>query len=153
MIDELEQIHNPNIPLPYRLYGGARVNSRGWDITDLTTLEAIQRDREKLADKYWRAQPLLASETLWPPRRSAFAIAKRKAASSSMIRTLPFMARAHGEAPRALLQASTPLPATVHALLLLHGRGFRSPDHHPWTGRACKKRTDRARSPHPQASW
>ncbi len=56
------------------------------------------------------SSPLTASDTSWPLRRSAFAIAKRNAASSSMISTLPFIARAHGDAPRAHLQAS-PLQA------------------------------------------
>jgi RHH-type proline utilization regulon transcriptional repressor/proline dehydrogenase/delta 1-pyrroline-5-carboxylate dehydrogenase len=55
---ELEYSSNPHIPLPKDLYGAARRNSMGWDITDLTTLEELDQARESFIAKTWQAQPL-----------------------------------------------------------------------------------------------
>ncbi|MDH3762443.1 MAG: bifunctional proline dehydrogenase/L-glutamate gamma-semialdehyde dehydrogenase PutA [Gammaproteobacteria bacterium] len=54
-IDELDKIANDKIPLPLDLYGEARRNSTGWDITDLTTLSQIHQQRETLRSRTWQA--------------------------------------------------------------------------------------------------
>ncbi len=63
VIDDLEQLSNPNIPMPIDLYAPARRNSQGWDITDPATLEDLNQQRQALLDKTWQAQPLTASQT------------------------------------------------------------------------------------------
>ncbi|MDH3386943.1 MAG: bifunctional proline dehydrogenase/L-glutamate gamma-semialdehyde dehydrogenase PutA, partial [Gammaproteobacteria bacterium] len=60
VISQLEQIPNPKIPLPIDLYGDARRNSMGWDITDLTTLQHLHESREAFAAKTWQARPMIA---------------------------------------------------------------------------------------------
>jgi len=59
--EELENLQNPNIPMPRDLYGTARRNSMGWDITDLTTLQELEQAREPFIAKTWLAQPLTAA--------------------------------------------------------------------------------------------
>jgi len=58
--EELKNLRNPHIPMPADLYGSARRNSMGWDITDLTTLQALEQAREPFVAKTWLAQPLTA---------------------------------------------------------------------------------------------
>jgi RHH-type proline utilization regulon transcriptional repressor/proline dehydrogenase/delta 1-pyrroline-5-carboxylate dehydrogenase len=60
-IEELEHLQNPHIPMPSDLYGSARRNSMGWDITDLTTLQELNQAREPFSAKTWLAQPLTAA--------------------------------------------------------------------------------------------
>jgi RHH-type proline utilization regulon transcriptional repressor/proline dehydrogenase/delta 1-pyrroline-5-carboxylate dehydrogenase len=60
-VEALDCIANDRIPLPADIYGRQRRNSRGWDITDLATLEALHAERQPLLDKRWQAQPLLAA--------------------------------------------------------------------------------------------
>jgi hypothetical protein len=60
-----------------------------------------------------------------------------------MIRTLPFMARAHGEAPQALWQATPPPPATARKRERRLGLDSQCSDHRPWFEPACTKRTAR----------
>ena len=62
MIGELETIANSNIPMPSDLYGSARRNSNGWDITDLATLNGLHQQRESMATRTWQARPLTASD-------------------------------------------------------------------------------------------
>ena len=57
-ISKLEQLSNPGICLPAALYGDARLNSQGWDITDLTCLQEINQSRQALLTKSWQAEPL-----------------------------------------------------------------------------------------------
>jgi len=60
VVEGLERIANDRIPLPLDIYGVGRRNSRGWDITDLTTLEMLHQARQPLADRRWQAVPLVA---------------------------------------------------------------------------------------------
>jgi RHH-type proline utilization regulon transcriptional repressor/proline dehydrogenase/delta 1-pyrroline-5-carboxylate dehydrogenase len=47
---------NPALPLPAAIFGARRINSRGWDITDPVTEEAIEARRAAFAaPKRWRA--------------------------------------------------------------------------------------------------
>ncbi len=55
--EELKHLRNTHIPLPCDLYGVARRNSMGWDITDLTTLQELEQAREPFIGKTWLAQP------------------------------------------------------------------------------------------------
>jgi len=50
-----DAIGNPNIALPRDLYGPARRNARGWDITDPATMEAVDAGREAFRATTWRA--------------------------------------------------------------------------------------------------
>ena len=59
-VDELTQISNPSIVLPSDLYGSSRRNSMGWDITDLSVLQILHRQREPLARRRWQAGPMIA---------------------------------------------------------------------------------------------
>ncbi len=50
---------NPNIAKPAAIFGADRRNARGWDITDVVTLDAIEQDRAPFAAPYrWQAKPL-----------------------------------------------------------------------------------------------
>ena len=65
----LDHLANPNIPLPKDLYGDARRNSMGWDITDLTTLRELDKAREAFVATTWLAQPLTVTGTGKTTRR------------------------------------------------------------------------------------
>ncbi len=58
-LDSLQElgdvIANPRIPKPADLYGAARRNSRGWDITDLAALHSVDAERELLRGRRWQA--------------------------------------------------------------------------------------------------
>ena len=58
-IESLAQVANPRIPLPAELYGDSRINSKGWDITDLNTLQAMHELRQPLNSKRWKAKPIV----------------------------------------------------------------------------------------------
>ncbi|WP_274628554.1 bifunctional proline dehydrogenase/L-glutamate gamma-semialdehyde dehydrogenase PutA [Arvimicrobium flavum] len=50
---------NPSIPRPASIFGAGRRNSRGWDITDITTLDAIEASKAELAgNNRWHAAPV-----------------------------------------------------------------------------------------------
>jgi RHH-type proline utilization regulon transcriptional repressor/proline dehydrogenase/delta 1-pyrroline-5-carboxylate dehydrogenase len=50
---------NPNIAKPAAIFGADRRNARGWDITDVVTLDAIEQERAPFAAPYrWQAKPL-----------------------------------------------------------------------------------------------
>ncbi|MEO6973559.1 MAG: trifunctional transcriptional regulator/proline dehydrogenase/L-glutamate gamma-semialdehyde dehydrogenase [Rhodoferax sp.] len=51
---------HPAIPLPGRLYGDARVNSRGLDLSDEFRLAKLSRSLVENAATEWAAQPLIA---------------------------------------------------------------------------------------------
>jgi len=54
---------NPNIAKPAAIFGADRRNAKGWDITDVVTLETIERERTPFAAPYkWRAKPLTRAE-------------------------------------------------------------------------------------------
>ncbi len=50
---------NPNIAKPSAIFGAGRRNAKGWDITDVVTLEAIDKARAPFAAPHrWQAKPL-----------------------------------------------------------------------------------------------
>ena len=54
--------HNANIVLPKELFGGNRINSRGFDINDPVDLVAIEKARQSFRRHIWLAKPLLATK-------------------------------------------------------------------------------------------
>ena len=52
-------IPHPNIPLPRGLYGSARDNSTGLDLSDEPMLRDLAADLERHAGDEWRAQPIV----------------------------------------------------------------------------------------------
>ncbi|MFT5503920.1 MAG: RHH-type proline utilization regulon transcriptional repressor/proline dehydrogenase [Gammaproteobacteria bacterium] len=50
-------IRHSRIPLPKNLYGSARVNSKGWDITDYSEVKKMQEARDQYRATEWRAEP------------------------------------------------------------------------------------------------
>ena len=56
----LETLPNPGIVSPALLYGEQRLNSRGWDITDLSKLATMHETRQPLLDRQWQAGPMIA---------------------------------------------------------------------------------------------
>jgi RHH-type proline utilization regulon transcriptional repressor/proline dehydrogenase/delta 1-pyrroline-5-carboxylate dehydrogenase len=60
-IDALgEEIANPHIASPGRIYGDLRRNSKGWDITDIAQIRDIHDKRETCRNVVWQAGPMLA---------------------------------------------------------------------------------------------
>jgi RHH-type transcriptional regulator, proline utilization regulon repressor / proline dehydrogenase / delta 1-pyrroline-5-carboxylate dehydrogenase len=60
---------NPSIPTPAAIFGEARSNSRGWDITDPLVIEAIERKRQAFADAdRWKAAPVTRAPGGTEPR-------------------------------------------------------------------------------------
>jgi RHH-type proline utilization regulon transcriptional repressor/proline dehydrogenase/delta 1-pyrroline-5-carboxylate dehydrogenase len=51
---------HPSIPLPRALFGPARTNSRGLDLADERTLDALDRAFRADAARAWRAAPMIA---------------------------------------------------------------------------------------------
>jgi RHH-type proline utilization regulon transcriptional repressor/proline dehydrogenase/delta 1-pyrroline-5-carboxylate dehydrogenase len=50
---------NPNIAKPSAIFGAGRPNSQGWDITDINTLEKIEKARAAFAGQdFWTAKPM-----------------------------------------------------------------------------------------------
>jgi RHH-type proline utilization regulon transcriptional repressor/proline dehydrogenase/delta 1-pyrroline-5-carboxylate dehydrogenase len=58
----LDSAGNPHIALPPNLFGLARPNSRGLDLTDPVALAAIDEARAEFANYEWTAEPILASQ-------------------------------------------------------------------------------------------
>ena len=54
---------NPAIPRPLAIFGGGRVNAKGFDITDPVTLAAIDKARQEFAGpEHWHAKPITRAE-------------------------------------------------------------------------------------------
>jgi RHH-type proline utilization regulon transcriptional repressor/proline dehydrogenase/delta 1-pyrroline-5-carboxylate dehydrogenase len=54
-----DSVSNPNIELPANIYGESRLNAKGWDITDLNTLESVNQKRALFAQTRWHGRPLV----------------------------------------------------------------------------------------------
>jgi RHH-type transcriptional regulator, proline utilization regulon repressor / proline dehydrogenase / delta 1-pyrroline-5-carboxylate dehydrogenase len=50
-------IRHDRIKLPQNLYGSARINSKGWDITDYSEVKQIAVERDQFRTNEWRAEP------------------------------------------------------------------------------------------------
>ncbi|MCC5857172.1 MAG: bifunctional proline dehydrogenase/L-glutamate gamma-semialdehyde dehydrogenase PutA [Ectothiorhodospiraceae bacterium] len=71
-------IRHPRIPLPADLYGSARRNSRGVDLTDVPTLEELRDGMVRSAERGWSAAPLVNGEALDGDARPVTDPAKRE---------------------------------------------------------------------------
>ncbi len=60
-IRSYQTIPNPKIPLPEDIYGAARKNSAGMDLSDFDVLKKLATGFSKSAQKDWTATPLLKS--------------------------------------------------------------------------------------------
>lgn len=58
-IASLDTIPHPNIPLPCDIYGAARKNSKGLDLSDVLTLEQLKRKMDKADQTTWEAGPII----------------------------------------------------------------------------------------------
>ncbi|ARU01932.1 bifunctional proline dehydrogenase/L-glutamate gamma-semialdehyde dehydrogenase PutA [Yoonia vestfoldensis] len=58
-----------DLPTGPALFGPARINSKGWDLTHQPTLDAIDKARAPLRDATYLAGPLTSSEPKYPRRR------------------------------------------------------------------------------------
>ena len=58
----LETRRHPQIPVPRRLFGDARVNSRGYDLSDPPARTALDRRLAGFAAASWRAAPLIGGK-------------------------------------------------------------------------------------------
>ncbi len=56
----LDAPHNPAIALPPALYGAARRNAKGWDITDPSEVADLATARDAFAAHTWDAGPMIA---------------------------------------------------------------------------------------------
>jgi RHH-type proline utilization regulon transcriptional repressor/proline dehydrogenase/delta 1-pyrroline-5-carboxylate dehydrogenase len=63
------EVVNPGIPQPADIYGGGRVNAKGWDITDPVTVEALDAARGVFRSHRWAAGPMIAGSVAPAPAR------------------------------------------------------------------------------------
>lgn len=68
-VDPFAQIQNTDgslsnraIPAPKDLFGAGRLNAKGWDITDETTLADLNPQRDAFQSTQWQAKPLIAGD-------------------------------------------------------------------------------------------
>ena len=55
----LDSAANPNIAHPPELYGEARRNSKGWNVTDIVDISEIENARAEFMKSSWKSGPLL----------------------------------------------------------------------------------------------
>ncbi len=107
--------HTAPVAAPAQLFGGQRVNSRGFDLSDPVTLDAIETARAPYRDCQWQAAPLIASPAaggaIWQPTNPA-----RPADRLGRVQT------ASAADVRAALAAARPwdAPVAVRAATLRH---------------------------------
>ena len=62
MLDGFDSaVANPAIAAPAHIFGPARRNAKGWDLTDPITVDAIEAAREPFRTALWEAGPLIAA--------------------------------------------------------------------------------------------
>ncbi|WP_286240909.1 bifunctional proline dehydrogenase/L-glutamate gamma-semialdehyde dehydrogenase PutA [Neptuniibacter halophilus] len=54
-------LSNQRIPTPAQIFGAKRINAKGWDITDHTTLQQLEPQRSEFQNSQWQAKPLIAA--------------------------------------------------------------------------------------------
>ncbi|NMT64465.1 bifunctional proline dehydrogenase/L-glutamate gamma-semialdehyde dehydrogenase PutA [Marinobacter orientalis] len=57
-----EDISSKAIVHPSRIFGENRRNSKGWDLTDPVTIEAIEKGRGAYKEHHWKGGPLIAGD-------------------------------------------------------------------------------------------
>ncbi|MDA7948799.1 MAG: bifunctional proline dehydrogenase/L-glutamate gamma-semialdehyde dehydrogenase PutA [Hyphomicrobiaceae bacterium] len=58
-----DDAQNPHILSPPDLFRPARMNSRGWDLTDPLEMAQLHDDRDTFAGRQWHAEPILAAKS------------------------------------------------------------------------------------------
>ncbi|WP_394699176.1 L-glutamate gamma-semialdehyde dehydrogenase [uncultured Cohaesibacter sp.] len=56
-----DAIANPYLTRPADIFGGSRVNSKGWDHTEAVTIDALDKARGKFHKHKWTAKPIIAA--------------------------------------------------------------------------------------------
>ncbi|WP_394706220.1 bifunctional proline dehydrogenase/L-glutamate gamma-semialdehyde dehydrogenase PutA, partial [uncultured Cohaesibacter sp.] len=54
-----DAIENPYLTKPKDIFAGVRLNSKGWDHTDIPTIDALDEQRGKFRTHQWQAHPLI----------------------------------------------------------------------------------------------
>jgi RHH-type proline utilization regulon transcriptional repressor/proline dehydrogenase/delta 1-pyrroline-5-carboxylate dehydrogenase len=62
-VKSLESIPHPSIPLPRHLFNESRLNSRGINFTETTSLQDLDHAFTEIAKRDWHAAPLINGET------------------------------------------------------------------------------------------
>lgn len=57
-----DDISSKAIVRPSKLFGEHRRNSKGWDLTDSVTIEAIDKGRDAFKEHHWKGGPLIAGK-------------------------------------------------------------------------------------------
>jgi len=63
-VRSLKQKRHPRIPLPRHLYGGARLNSKGVDLSDILELRRLDHEMEQAAGEGWVCAPIIGGKNL-----------------------------------------------------------------------------------------
>ncbi len=67
-------LHHPRIPLPPQLYGAARTNSAGIDLSNENTLAALNEALARSAHRSWQAAPIIDGPMQHPPAAAPIAL-------------------------------------------------------------------------------
>src|SRR5690606_21347632 len=110
---------NPSIPVPRFIFGRQRLNSKGWDITDTTTLGEIDTARRPFEAPYrWEAAPITSApgggaiREIVNPARTAEIVGTVRDAAPEQVKGAITLARAAQPA-----WAATPVENRAEALL------------------------------------
>ena len=55
----LDQVRNPNIPLPAEIYASSRINSKGWNLNDPVQARLLENSMREFKRTRWRAGPMI----------------------------------------------------------------------------------------------
>ena len=61
-LSSCDAMPHPAIPLPRKLYGDARLNSRGMNLLDIMTLQELEQTFSELNQREWQAAPFIRGE-------------------------------------------------------------------------------------------
>jgi RHH-type proline utilization regulon transcriptional repressor/proline dehydrogenase/delta 1-pyrroline-5-carboxylate dehydrogenase len=70
LVKNYDSIRNSNIPLPCDIYGSARKNAKGMDLSDTGVLTTLAESFHKAEQKTWQAAPFLRTVSQGEPVRS-----------------------------------------------------------------------------------
>lgn len=111
-----ENIRNSNLPLPEQIFGTDRSNSKGWDVTDVATIDILNEKRTPYKDHIWFAGPMIAGDNSASIKKAVFNPANPNDQIGTVI---------------------TPNDADVQTALGAAKTGFEQ-----WTSTTLKERTD-----------
>ncbi|MBL4876605.1 MAG: bifunctional proline dehydrogenase/L-glutamate gamma-semialdehyde dehydrogenase PutA [Cohaesibacteraceae bacterium] len=67
-----ENIRNSNLPLPKEIFGTDRINSKGWDVTDVATINILNEKRTRYKDHKWFSGPMIAGDISASVKKTVF---------------------------------------------------------------------------------